>query len=251
MTRFPGGRAANRLRRWMVRRRHSAADGGFILLESIIAMAIITLIMSAVGAEFVNGMISTSQQRAQQVAVQLADSAMEQVRALHPSDLLGGRDRASVTAQFSAAAVSVQPWLAQMDQAVDTTAAAGSGPTATIPTTGTPQQPGIVSYTVNDYVGWCYIPPTGSTSCVPKASVGGASWTAGVGCSTDGAPLCYLRAVVAVTWNGSRCGTSLCSYVTSTLLSTASEPTFKLNQPCLLYTSPSPRDGLLSRMPSS
>ena len=25
----------------------------------------------------------------------------------------------------------------------------------------------------------------------------------------------------------------------------------KLPQPCLLYTSPSPRDGLLSRMPSS
>src|SRR5664279_5841765 len=92
MTRFPGGRAANRLRRWMVRRRHSAADGGFILLESIISMAIITLIMSAVGAEFVNGMISTSQQRAQQGAVQLADSAVELVRALHPSDLLGGRD---------------------------------------------------------------------------------------------------------------------------------------------------------------
>src|SRR5664279_2652382 len=231
MNQFPGGSAANRLRRWMVRRARRNGDGGFILLESIIAMAIITLIMSAVGAEFVNGMISTSQQRAQQVAVQLADSAMEQVRALHPSDLLGGRDRASVTAQFSAAPASVQPWLAQMDQAVDSTAAAGSGPTATIPTTGTPQQPGIVSYTVNDYVGWCYIPPTGSTSCVPKASVGGASWPAGVGSSTDGAPLCYLRAGVAVTGPCSRCGTGLCSYVTSTLLSTASEPTFKLNQP--------------------
>ena len=27
--------------------------------------------------------------------------------------------------------------------------------------------------------------------------------------------------------------------------------TFAQNNPCLLYTSPSPRDGLLSRMPSS
>ena len=30
-----------------------------------------------------------------------------------------------------------------------------------------------------------------------------------------------------------------------------SEETFTLTESCLLYTSPSPRDGLLSRMPSS
>ena len=29
------------------------------------------------------------------------------------------------------------------------------------------------------------------------------------------------------------------------------DPTVTFTQPCLLYTSPSPRDGLLSRMPSS
>jgi len=34
-------------------------------------------------------------------------------------------------------------------------------------------------------------------------------------------------------------------------LNVASDPFFTLSYTCLLYTSPSPRDGLLSRMPSS
>ena len=32
---------------------------------------------------------------------------------------------------------------------------------------------------------------------------------------------------------------------------TVGQPDFDTPEPCLLYTSPSPRDGLLSRMPSS
>ena len=40
-------------------------------------------------------------------------------------------------------------------------------------------------------------------------------------------------------------------YIISKTLENMSLPTYAMISPCLLYTSPSPRDGLLSRMPSS
>ena len=223
MTRFAGGRRARRVRQWLLRRARGG-DGGFILLESIIAIAVITVVMGAVGAEFVSGLISTSQQRVQQTAVQLADSAMEQIRALHPSDLVTGRGSTSVTNQFNAASAAVQPWLAQMDAAVDSQATALSGPTAAIPTSPFTQKPGTVSYTLNEYLGWCSIRTTGSTACVPPSSLGGVSATP------------FLRAVISVAWSGTRCGTSACTYVTSTLISTVTDRTFRINT--APYTAP-------------
>ena len=156
---------------------HAARDGGFILLESIIAIAVITVVMGAVGAEFVSGLISTSQQRTQQIAMQLADSAIEQIRALHASDLVTGRDSTSVTTQFAAASAAVQPWLAQMDKAIDSTAAAGKGATAAIPTAAFTQKPGSVAYTINEYLGCCSIRTAGPTACVPPSSLGTVSAT--------------------------------------------------------------------------
>ena len=123
--------------------------------------------MAAVGAEFVSGLISTSQQRAQQTAVQLADSAMEQIRALHPSDLVTGRDSTSVTTQFTAAPRPSSPgsprWTAFDSQA---TAQRLDG---AIPTAPFPQKPGTIWYTLNEYLGWCSIRTTGSTACVPPS----------------------------------------------------------------------------------
>ena len=216
MTRSVGRRPARRVRQWLLRR-VSSDDGGFILLEAIIAIAVITAVMGAVGAEFVSGLISTSQQRAQQTAVQLADSVMEQIRALHASDLVSGRDSASVTSQFNAAPAVVQPWLTKMDKAIDSKAAVGSGPSAAIPTTSFTQKPGTVAYTINEYLGWCAVRTTGSTDCVAPSSLGSVSATT------------YLRAVISVGWTGTRCGSSACTYVTSTLISTASDRTFRIN----------------------
>src|SRR4051812_4767144 len=100
-----------RLREWVQRRLNG--EGGFILLESIIAISLITVIMAAVGVEYVSGLASTNHQRSQAIAVQLADTAVEGVRALHASDLLTGRDQASVTTEYNtlAAIATVRPWL--------------------------------------------------------------------------------------------------------------------------------------------
>ena len=199
--------------------RRIAAEGGFILLESVIAITIVTIVMGAVGVEFVSGMVSTSQQRAQQGAVQLADSTVEQIRALHASDLVTGRDLASVKTQFQSAPAAVQPWLTSTvaDWAYDANAAAGSGATAAIPTAGVTQAPGNVTYTVNQYLYYCSIRTTGSTDCVSPGTLTGISSTA------------YLRAVVAVSWSGARCASGTCSYVTSTLVSQAADRTFRIN----------------------
>jgi type II secretory pathway pseudopilin PulG len=186
-----------------------------VLLESLIAISVITIVMSAVGVEFVNGTISASRQRATQVAVQLAGSTVDQVRSLAASDLVAGRGSASVTAQFGAAGPLVAPWLEKMDKAVDPTVPATSGPAAALPTGGVVQTVGSVAYTVNQYLGQCSIPTLGASDCVAPSTLGGAGGTP------------YLRAVVAVTWTGQRCGPTPCAYVASTLVSAAADPGFR------------------------
>ena len=65
----------------------------------------------------------------------------------------------------------------------------------------------------------------------------------------------YLPKMVEGKWSGTMCLTEPVCGTDLGLLKTKAEEqpdgTFKLNGHCLLYTSPSPRDGLLSRMPSS
>lgn len=209
-------RLAAQARQRVAQRLARSRDEGFVLLESIIAISLITVIMGAIGTEYVAGLASTSRQRATQVAAQLADSALEQIRALSPTDLVNNHDTASVGAEFSAAPAAVQPWLANMIPATDASPA-GSGATAAIPTVGVVQKPGTQAFTVTDYLGSCVLATSGSsTSCVTPPA---------------GQPAPYLRAVVAVTWTSSTCPAVGCSYVTATLISTAGDPLFKVNQP--------------------
>jgi type II secretory pathway pseudopilin PulG len=214
----PRGSDRRRVAWWARLRKRS--DEGFILLETIIALSVITIIMGAVGAEFVGAMASTTKQRSEQVAVQISDSEAERVRSLHASDLVTGRDAASVAAQFASAPTAVQPWLSTMNQISDSKATTGSGKTATLPTSASSaapsslQKPDNTTYTVLDYLGSCYI-ASGGTDC-------GKSKTAG--------SIPYMRDVIAVTWNGDGCDSTPCAYVTTTLLSATSDQTFQVNQ---------------------
>ena len=194
-------------------------DRGFVLLESIMALTVITIIMGAIGAEFVTAVASTSHQRDIQAAAQIGDSEAERVRSLHPSDLVLGRDATSVSNEFATAPTAVQPWLTTMNQISDSSATYPSGKTATLPTSAssaapqTLQKPGATTYTVLDYLGQCYIPKTGTTC----------------GAANSSGAIPYLRDVIAVTWTGSHC-VPVCSYITSTLISATTDQTFKINQ---------------------
>jgi type II secretory pathway pseudopilin PulG len=192
-----------------------------MLLESIITISLITVIMTALASFFLTAISSTSQQRSRQLATQLADSAVETIRGLHTKDLVYGRDASSVNAQFGSAPANVQPSNATMEPATDSSAAANAGATAPIPTVAVSQTVNNVAYSVNNYLGWCWVPADGSsTDCTRAAKP----------VSDPSTAVQYLRAVVAVTWKDRHCSASTCAYITTTLISTGDNPTFNLNQ---------------------
>ncbi|UQX89545.1 putative Ig domain-containing protein [Jatrophihabitans telluris] len=197
-----------------LRTSQDGGDDGFVLLETIVAISIITIVMTALAAFFVTTISTTSQERVRQQATQIADTATETIRGMHASDTYLGHTLAMTGSQFAAGALisQVSPWLADMTAATDTSTSLA---TPNLSTTGTTTVLNNVTYTTNTYLGWCFVPATGSTDCVKTSSA-----------TSD---LRYLRAVVAVTWPDRHCPASTCAYVTSTLLSAALDPTFNIN----------------------
>jgi len=193
------------------RRRARQDEEGFILLESMIAISLITVILAALGTFTLNSIALTNQLRSRQAAAQIATSSMASLGAVPTSDLVTGRDPSSVSVQFTAAPASVGPSLAEMSQVSDSTASAGAGATATISTSPVAQILNNVTFSVNTYLGRCFTQAT-STDCL-----------------ATGAGVEQLRAVVAVTWKGQGCGSSSCVYVSSTLVNQDDDPVFYLN----------------------
>ena len=205
-------------RRGAVRPWRSSADDGFVLLETVVAIGLIAVVMAAFTTFFVNTVAYTSQQRATQIAAQVATSTVDTIRSLPASDPVNGHDATSVTAQFASASAAVAPWLQGMSQATDPLAlTAGSGLTAVVPTAAVTQTVNNVAYKVNVYLGTCVI----LTGVTVNASCAVAAAGSGIG---------YLRAVVAVTWTGARCPSTGCLFVTSTLLSPVDDPLFSQTQ---------------------
>src|SRR4051812_3419160 len=218
-----GARAVHRLARSplpRLSRRSDPGDGGFILLESMIAITLITLLAAALGTFFVNGVASTNQQRARQFATQVAATAIEGLRSVPASDLKTGRDQNSVTHQFESAPAAAAPWIdptLMSRDFSDNTAADGSGATALVPASATPVTINGKSFTVNRYLGVCAAPRGNSADCT-------------VARRSDPAALSYIRAAVAVAWSDSHCADGTCVYATGTVLTDAEDATFNLNQ---------------------
>src|SRR3954453_8063606 len=116
-----GARAPHRLARSPLSGRGDSGDGGVILLESMIAITLITLLAAALGTFFVNGVSSTNQQRARQFATQVAATAIESLRSIPASDLKTGRDQTSVPGQFAAASLPLKPWIGPALRWIDPT----------------------------------------------------------------------------------------------------------------------------------
>lgn len=191
-----------------------------MLLESLVTIALITVIMTALTTFFITAMSSTARQRSQQAATQIANSAVEQVRGLGAGGAVSGRDSGSVNTQFDgplATSARVQPWLAAMNRASDPAAPAGRGGTAALPTVASPQVVNGITYQVNYFLGWCF-----------RSRADAAAATACTATGPTGA-LQYVRAVVAVEWTDKSCTGGNCVQLTETLLNGASEPTFNFN----------------------
>ena len=192
-------------------------DSGLSLIEVIVSIALIGIAMGTLTPVIVASVSATSRQGNMQVAAQLADDAADKVRSLKGSALVAGRDKSSSDAQWATPVTGVAPYLVDSQETWDPTVTTG-GVEATLPTTGSVVSINGVHYVQNWYLGRCWQPKTGGACALPDAPP----------TSTD---IGFLRVVVAVTWPDRHCAHTICSYVTSTLVSDADEQLFDAGSP--------------------
>jgi type II secretory pathway pseudopilin PulG len=218
-------------------RRVVGSDDGFTVLETLVAMVVISTVMLSLASLFTITMRVNHQQSDRQAAIQAADDAMERARAIQVSALLTDRDQDSTIAQAVAApdavkalltddknntAVLGNPGSAAKYLAWDGDAATGAGPTAVLPTTFSVLKVSGVDYRQQWFIGKCgratpdedAAPEDADRPC--QAGKSGGNYT----------PL--YRIVIAVSWTDRMCPTG-CVYVTASLISSKTEePVFSI-----------------------
>ena len=182
----------------MRRRAGCAADGGFTMIEVIVALALITTIMGSVGAYFVNG-IKTSRKQAQiQAAERLIQTSMEQARGYGGPTLLVGRvacgSCASVAAYDGGLLSNTVRWDAPTSAAT---------PTVPLPNVGELVQLNGINYFRYWLVGKCGINTDGSC---------GADLTR---------PVVMVRLVIGLTWTEPSCAGGFCIRAGTALFSSS------------------------------
>jgi prepilin-type N-terminal cleavage/methylation domain-containing protein len=197
-------------------------DAGFSLVEVVIAMVLLTLLMTSAGTMFVGGVKHGAGLQRRQTAVVLAQQAIEAARAVSANadaqgcvKLLQGRTKALVDTQWSGAPSGVT---SVTDEAWMPTGCSGS---VVLPLQGAVAGIGVVTdpvvlsgqaYTITTYVGTCVL-TAARNACLRAASVSSGTAT-------------LYRIVARVTWSGTGCDTGPCVYSTSTLVDSAPDPVF-------------------------
>ncbi|MFY0408064.1 putative Ig domain-containing protein [Solicola sp. PLA-1-18] len=194
-------------------------DGGFMLMEVMVALTLITVIMAAVGAEYANGIMISAHQRSATSAAQVATSAMSDLRSLDSSDLLKGRRLADVNTQRDRldAVPKIRPFLGTAAGTRAYNDASASG--VPVPTTAVDQAASGTTFRVEKYL------ECQSTAPVTTNADGTTQRACGAASGTN-----TLRAVVAVLWSDRGCPSVGCAFVSSSLIDTHANPTFDLNQ---------------------
>ncbi|MCM4078693.1 type IV pilus modification PilV family protein [Paractinoplanes hotanensis] len=209
-----------------------AGEEGFSLVEVLVALAVLSITLLASTPFFVGSLRNVNKQRTEQAAIQLADTAMEQVRGLKGSSLLTGHGQQAGEAQFAAAPAAVKPYLATMQVGHDEDNAVlpTDGADAPISTAAQVTTVEGTPYTRMIYIGMCEVYLTRTGDCVyPLGSAAEPADKTKI--------LKFFRAVVLITWPDNSCAATpgnppnTCLYVTSTLVSRAPEPNFDLHRP--------------------
>ncbi|MGI5236888.1 type IV pilus modification PilV family protein [Dactylosporangium sp. CA-139066] len=207
-----------------------APDGGFSLVETLTAIAIMGVVMTALTTFFVSATNTINKERGLQMAIRLAHDGVEMVRSMNGPSLVVGRSTIDVARQFVTDHVPNLD-LTALKNTMTPAADPKLGLNAASDNPVLPVVPEVL--TVNDatfrrhwYVGTCVMDPSlRNAPCVLSAAVAN--------------PLSFYRVVVAVTWQNSRaCTGGECSYVTDTLVAGATtDPVFN---PSVTVTPPLP-----------
>lgn len=210
------------------RSRRGEREGGFALIEVIVALFLLSMVASAVLALFFRGMQATSHLQRNQSADAVASEAMEKVRSISAvvvpggtSGILMGRAQADVAAVWVVAAtVDIAGSTAAYDPAAPT------GATPAVPLVTDTVRSGI-HYTVTTLIGECYRQATGSgedRSCVA---------------TNPGTYVRVYRVIVVVTWKptswGQCSGAAVCTYRMSSLVDPNPESNWNLTAKPVAY----------------
>lgn len=204
-------------------------EGGFSLIEVVVALFLLGIVATAGLTFFFRGMQNTSQLQRTQNAVAVANQAMEKVRAVTPriadtvtstSGLLIGRSQTAVLAAWSTAAASDT---AESNAVWDTAAATRTDVALDIVETVTVSDQ---EYTITTLIGTCYRLKAASVSdqtCVK---------------TNPGATAAQLyRVTVVVSWKPGtgECVGGDCTYRVSTLLDPTADANWNLTAKPVAY----------------
>jgi Tfp pilus assembly protein PilV len=192
-------------------------ENGVSLVEVIVAIALIMIVATSSATLSIQAIASSASQERRQIAVTVANSALElvaaqpvQVDSTGVSALYNGRFSTTVGNAFTAT-VSYNG-VAKTYRAADPTATSVTIPD--IPITTTAVQSGT-TFTVRTLIGPCYQATSGGDCGLVSgyANTGNGPATAPSGFSQ------LIRAIVVVTWTaGGTCTASSCAYTATTLI---------------------------------
>jgi len=194
-----------------------ARDDGFTLVEVVVALGIITLVMTSLTVFMVNSRRSGHYSSLRDTAVQVAVEGMEKARGVRGSALLGGRAQCAGSCPAvagSAVTDLLGPGTTRWD-------APATGSTMTVPAPGVqadgttvsrPTDPEVVlldgvPFRRYYYLGTCWQNRVQTS-------------TTGVDCGSGTSTAQLARLVVAVVWTGPACATQ-CVYAEAGLFSIA------------------------------
>jgi type II secretory pathway pseudopilin PulG len=189
-------------------------DAGFMLLETLLALTIISVVMASVSMFFLQSTAVTRKQADGQAAAQIATAAVEKASLLPGSAVLTGRSQQDVVSQWRAPGVDAHLQHTELVWENPDVAAAAS---QALPTTVDPVLLGgdPTKFRRSWYVGVCWQPVNGG-ACVVVAP------------ALQAGRIKMYRIIVAVTWSSKDCSGGLCSHVAATLtIHDQEDPTFQ------------------------
>jgi prepilin-type N-terminal cleavage/methylation domain-containing protein len=190
----------------VARRDDRPDEGGFTLVEVLVALGLITVMMASLGSYFVSS-IKTSRYQAQiQSATRIAQSAMESARGIGGPTLLVGR------APCGSGCFTLPTGYAALigDTVRYDAPVSGTAPSVPLPSTAELVTVSGVKYYRYFLVGKCW-----------QAAAGGICTT------TTTLPVAMVRLTIGVTWTAPECLGSFCVRVASALFSAdPSDPLF-------------------------